>query len=275
MTEIKAADVAKLRNITGLGMMDCKKALTESNGDFNIAIDILRKKGQKVANNRADRNANEGAVLAKTSADGKRVVLITLNCETDFVAKNTDFIAFADSILDLALANKPANIEELRNLKIGAVTIQEEIIAKTGVIGEKVDLSYYAQIDAEHTVAYIHPGNKTCSIAGFNKIVDVNVGKDIVMQIASMAPVAVDKENISEEMIAKELEIGKVLAINEGKDEAMAENIAKGRLTKFFKEATLLNQQFIKDNKITVKEYLASVDKTLKVTAINRYSLTL
>jgi len=275
MTQIKAADVAKLRTLTGSGMMDCKKALEESDGDFNVAIDILRKKGQKVANNRADREASEGAVLAKTSADFKRVVLVTLNCETDFVAKNTDFVAFADTILDLAIAEKPADIEALRNLKLGNVTVQEEIITKTGVIGEKLALSNYVQIDAEYTVAYIHPGNKVCSIAGFNKVIESNVARDIVMQIAAMSPVSIDKEDVTEEMIAKELEIGKALAINEGKDEKMAENIAKGRLAKFFKESTLMNQQFIKDNKITVAEYLHSIDKELKVTGISRYSLTL
>ncbi len=275
MTQVKAADVAKLRNITGSGMMDCKKALEESDGDFNLAIDILRKKGQKVANTRADRESTEGAVIAKASDDEKFVALVTLNCETDFVAKNVDFVAFAESILDVAVQNRPADIDELRNLKIGDITIQEEIINKTGVTGEKLGLSYYAKIEAEYVIAYIHPGNRVCSIAGFNKIIPREAAKDIVMQIAAMSPVAIDKTDVSPEVVAKELEIGKELAINEGKDEKMAENIAKGRLAKFYKESTLLNQQFIKDNKITVGEYLATVDKQVKVTAIARYSLSI
>lgn len=275
MTQIKAADVQKLRTITGSGMMDCKKALEESNGDFDAAIDILRKKGQKVANKRADREASEGAVIAKISADRKHAALIVLNCETDFVAKNDDFVAFAQSILDLALNQLPADLETLKKLNLGSVTVEEEIINRTGVIGEKVDLSVYQLIKAESTVAYIHPGNKLASIAGFNKVVEEHVGKDIVMQIAAMAPIAIDQADVPQADIDKELEIGKELAINEGKDPKMAENIAKGRLSKFFKESTLLNQQFIKDNKITVKEYLQSISKDLTVTSFKRYSLSL
>jgi len=275
MTQIKAADVQKLRTITGSGMMDCKKALEESNGDFDTAIDILRKKGQKVANKRADREASEGAVLANISKDRKHAAMIVLNCETDFVAKNENFVAFAQSILNIAIAELPADLEALKKLKIGSVTIEEEIINRTGVIGEKVELSVYSLITAESTVAYIHPGNKLASIAGFNKVVEESIGKDIVMQIAAMSPIAIDQSDVPQADIDKELEIGKELAINEGKDAKMAENIAKGRLSKFFKESTLLNQQFIKDNKVTVKEYLHSVNKELTVTAFKRFSLSL
>lgn len=275
MSQIKAADVAKLRNITGAGMMDCKKALEESEGDFDKAIEILRKKGQKVANNRADRDATEGVVLAKRSADGKLAAIICLNCETDFVAKNQDFINFAQSILDLAIEKNPATLDELKALQLGPVSVQEEVINKNGVIGEKVDLSYFEKIVAEDTAAYIHQGNKIASIAGFSKKVDVAVGKDIVMQIAAMNPVAVDKADVPQSVIDKEIEIGKEIAMNEGKPAEMAEKIAVGKLNKFFQDSTLMNQAFIKDSKSTVAQYLQNIDKELKVTGLRRFSLSI
>ncbi len=273
MAEIKAADVAKLRNITGAGMMDCKKALQESEGDFDTAIDILRKKGQKVANNRADRAATEGAVIAKTSDDKKKVAIIVLNCETDFVAKNEDFVQFAHEIAATAVSSDATDIDTLKAKAYKNYTIGDEVINKTGVIGEKVDISFVSVIDAAYTVAYIHPGNRVASIAGFSKVIDENAAKNIVMQIAAMAPVAVDKDNVPQSVIDKEIEIGKDLAIQEGKPEAMAEKIAIGRLNKFFAESTLINQQFIKDNKMTVKDYLHSVDKDVKVVDFKRYAL--
>jgi elongation factor Ts len=274
MANITASDVAKLRQMTGAGMMDCKQALTESDGDFEVAVDILRKKGQKVAGKRADREAREGAVLAKVSADRKFAVLTVLNCETDFVAKNEDFVKFARFIIDTAIEKRPANIDELKALPFNKITIADEIMNQTGVIGEKIDLSVYEFIKAEDSVAYIHPGNKLASIAGFSKkVADEQTAKDVVMQIASMAPIAVDKEQVSQKVIDKEIEIGKELAIQEGKPADMAEKIAQGRLGKFFKESTLNNQQFIKDNKITVKEYLVSKDKDLKVTEFRRFTL--
>ncbi len=275
MADIKAADVAKLRAITGAGMMDCKNALIESNGDINEAIDVLRKKGQKVANKRADREASEGAALAKTNADATSGALIVLNCETDFVAKNERFVNFATSILDLALANKPANIDELNSLKLGEHTVAEEVLNHTGVTGEKTELRYYDKIDAAQVITYIHPGNKLAAMIGFSKVIDPLVGRDIAMQIAAMNPVAIDKEDVSQEQINKEIEIGKEQAINEGKTAEMAEKIAVGKLNKFFQESTLLNQQFIKENKITVRQHLQNIDKDVKVVAFRRYSLSI
>lgn len=271
---IKAADVAKLRNMTGAGMMDCKKALTETDGDFEAAVDLLRKKGQKVANKRADREASEGAVLAGVSADNKTASLVVLNCETDFVAKNEDFVKFTKSILDIAIENKPASLDELKTLKIGDKSISEEVTNQTGVIGEKIDLSKFDSISAEHVVAYVHQGNKLVAIAGFNQAdVDNQVARDVAMQIASMNPIAIDKNDIAQEVIDKEIEIGKEQAIQEGKPADLAEKIAMGRLNKFYKESTLLNQQFVKDNKITIKEYLEKASKGLTVTVFRRFSL--
>ena len=274
MVKIKAADVAKLRKMTGAGMMDCKKALQESEGDYEKATDILRKKGQKVASKRADKDALEGLVLAKKSNDEKIAMIISLNCETDFVAKNEDFIKLANSILDTAIKENPANLDELNNLSLGKGTVKDEVINITGIIGEKMELSYFGKIEAEKVVTYIHQDKKVASIAGFNKNnFEEQVGKDIVMQITAMSPIAVDKDGITQDVIDKEIEIGKELAINEGKPEELAEKIAIGRLNKFFKENTLLNQQFVKDNKQTIKEYLQSFDKELTVTTFKRYSI--
>ncbi len=272
--KIKAADVAKLRNMTGAGMVDCKKALAETNCDFDAAVDLLRKKGQKVASKRADREASEGAVLAGVSADNKTASYVVLNCETDFVAKNEDFVKFTKSILEVALESKPNSLDELKELKIGEKTIGDEVTNQTGVIGEKIDLSKFDSITAEHVVAYVHQGNKLAAIAGFNQAnVDAQVAKDVAMQIASMNPIAVDKGDVSQETVDKELEIGKELAIQEGKPADLAEKISKGRLNKFFKENTLLNQDFVKDSKMTIKEYLDKSSKGLTVTEFKRFSL--
>jgi elongation factor Ts len=271
---IKAADVAKLRNMTGAGMMDCKNALTETDGDFEAAVDLLRKKGQKVASKRADREASEGAVLAGVSADNKTAALVVLNCETDFVAKNDDFVKFAKAILDVAIDKKPASLDELKELEVNGKKIADEITNQTGVIGEKIDLSGFETITADHVVAYVHQGNQLASIAGFNQAgIDEQVAKDVAMQIASMSPIAIDKDDIPQEVIDKEIEIGKELAIQEGKPADMAEKIAMGRLNKFYKESTLLNQQFVKDNKISIKEYLNQANKGLTVTSFKRYSV--
>jgi len=276
MAEIKAADVAKLRNMTGAGMMDCKQALTEANGDFELAVDVLRKKGQKVANKRADRTATEGAVIAGTTADNKNGSIIVLNCETDFVAKNEDFVKFAHSILKVALTKNPATLEELLSLDLNGVKISDEITNQIGVIGEKLDLSYFEKISGEYVVAYIHPGNKLASVAGFNQAnINPQVAKDVVMQIAAMNPISIDKGDVPQSVIDKEIEIGKDLAIQEGKPVDMAEKIALGRLNKFYKESTLLNQQFVKDNKITIGEYLNSASKGLTVTSFKRFTLTI
>jgi len=274
MAEIKAADVAKLRKMTGAGLMDCKKALAESNGDFDAAIDILRKKGQKLASKRADREASEGAVLAGTNADNTFGAIVALNCETDFVAKNEDFVKFTNQILQVAIENKPANLAELQEMEVNGQKIADEITNQIGVIGEKLELSYFDFVSGEYVASYIHPGNKLASIAAFNKTgFDQQVGKDVVMQIAAMNPLSIDQDDMPQDVIEKEIEIGKEQAIQEGKPADLAEKIAKGRLNKFFKENTLLNQAFVKDNKKTIKQYLSETDKDLTVTAFKRYSL--
>ncbi len=271
---ITAADVNKLRKQTGAGMMDCKKALVEANGDFEAAVDFLRKKGQKVAAKRGDRDANEGLVIAKT-VDGKRATMIVLNCETDFVAKNEDFGNFANSILDLAIENKPSNLDELKamNYNGGDLTVADKITEEVGKIGEKIDLSAYEVVESDSVIAYNHPGNKLASIVGLNADGVEDAGRDVAMQIAAMNPVSVDRDEVPQEVIDRELEIGKEQAREEGKPEEMLEKIAMGKLNKFFKESTLLNQQFIKDNKQTVKQYLESVNKDLKVTGFKRIAL--
>jgi len=274
MAAISAADVAKLRRVTLAGMMDCKKALEESEGNFDKAIEIIRKKGQAVANKRSDRDATEGVVFSKVTADCKFGAIIVLNSETDFVAKNADFIAFATKILDIALTKKPANLEELISLPLDGGKVGEKIVEYIGIIGEKVELSYYEKIEAAHVQAYIHPGSKLATLVGFTKTgIDVQVYKDVAMQIAAMNPVAVDKDFVSPAIIAQEIEIGKEQARRDGKPEDMLEKIAQGKLTKFFKESTLLNQDFVKDNKMTIRQYLQSANKELTVTDFKRYSL--
>ncbi|MBN2613944.1 MAG: elongation factor Ts [Bacteroidales bacterium] len=275
MAQITAADVSKLRRITGAGMMDCKKALEEAEGNFDKAIEIIRKKGQAVANKRADREASEGVVLAKTTADGTRGAMIVLNCETDFVAKNQDYVALAGKILDVALNNKPADLESLKKLALEDKTVEEKIVEQIGIIGEKIELAYYDQLEDKMVVPYVHPGNKLATMVALNKKVDLQVGKDIAMQVAAMNPVAVDKNDVSPETMAKEKEIGIEQARREGKPENMLEKIAEGKLQKFFKESTLLNQEFTKDSKKTVRQYLQEADKEVSVTAFRRYSLNL
>jgi elongation factor Ts len=276
MTAISSADVAKLRRVTLAGMMDCKKALEESEGNFEKAIEIIRKKGQAIANKRADKVASEGVVLSRASSDGKIGAMIVLNCETDFVAINADFLALANKILDIALANKPANLEELKSLPMDGGKVGEKIIEYVGIIGERLDLSYFEKIEAAHVQTYIHPGNRLAAMVGFTKSgIDVQVYKDIAMQIAAMNPVAVDKDFVSDAVIAQEIEIGKEQARRDGKPEEMLEKIAQGKLVKFFKESTLLNQDFVKDNKMTIKQYLQSFSKELTVTEFRRFTLNL
>jgi len=274
MAEIKAADVAKLRKMTGAGMMDCKNALQEADGDFDKATEIIRKKGQAVANKRADREATEGVVLAKASGDGTKGFIIVLNCETDFVAKNDDFIKFAESILDLALNNQPANLEELNSLSLSGKTVSEAVTEQIGIIGEKLELSFYDKIDAAQVTAYIHPGNKLASMIGLNQAVsNEQVGRDVAMQVAAMSPVALDKDDVPQDIQDKEIEIGKEQARKEGKPEAILEKISMGKLNKFFKENTLLNQDFVKESKKSVKQYLQEIDKELTVTGFVRFGL--
>jgi elongation factor Ts len=272
---ISAGDVNKLRQQTGAGMMDCKKALAEANGDFEAAIDILRKKGQKIAANRQDREAKEGYVYGKVTVDGKRGTVVAVCCETDFVAKNADFIKYGESILNLALNSNPANIDELKSLKLTDRTVGESLLDQMGKIGEKIDVVDFQVVTGEKVIIYNHPGNKLTSIIGFNSA-PANIdeaGKDVAMQIAAMAPVAIDKEDVDPKMLEREIEIGKEQARQEGKPENMIEKIAMGKLNKFYNEYTLLNQVFIKDEKKTIRQYLADIDKNLKIVSFKRVKL--
>lgn len=274
MVQITAVEVIKLRKTTGAGMMNCKKALQEASGDFEKAIEIIRKKGQAVANKRADREAGEGVVLAKISSDSTRGAMVVLNCETDFVARNEDFIHFAQTILDIAIDKNPSSLEELKKLQINGVTIADEVINKIGIIGEKLELSYFDRIEAPKVISYIHPGNKLATLVGLNlEKVEQQVAKDIAMQVAAMNPIAIDRDNVSQKDIDKEIEIGKEQARRDGKPENLLDKIALGKLEKFFKEFTLMNQAFIKDNKKSIKQYLKETDPNLTVTDFKRYSL--
>lgn len=268
------ADVVKLRKATGAGMMDCKNALTEAEGNFDRAVEIIRERGKLVASKRADRDATEGVVLAKVTEDNKFGALVVLNCETDFVAKNENFIGFTAKILDLALENKPASLEELKELVMEGRSIAKHVTEQTGIIGEKLDLSYYGKVEAETVVPYIHPGNKLATLVGFNQAgLDIQVGKDVAMQVAAMNPVAVNRESVPQTTIEKELEIAKEKFRLEGKPEAMLDKIAQGALQKWFSESTLLEQSFIKDGKISVKQYLTGIEKNLTATAFERFAL--
>jgi elongation factor Ts len=274
MSNIGAADVAKLRRLTGAGMMDCKKALEEAAGDFEKAQELIRKRGQAIANKRSDREASEGVVLAKTTADGKTGMMIALNCETDFVAKNADFIALGNKILDAALKAAPADLEALKNTLVDGKKAAELVLEKSGITGEKFELSYFDKLTAPVVQAYIHAGNKLATLVGFTKPgIDTQVYKDVAMQVAAMNPVSVDKDDVPAKILAQELEIGREQARREGKPEDMLEKIAQGKLNKFFKESTLMNQEFIKDSKLSVRQYLESKNKELRATAFLRYSL--
>lgn len=273
--QISASDVNKLRQQTGAGMMDCKKALIEANGDFQAAIDYLRKKGAKVAASRQDRDSNEGVVIAKTTTDGKKGIIIELNCETDFVAKNADFIAFGESIADTAVAQAPASLDALKQLEINGVKIADLLLDQTGKIGEKIDVSKYETVEAEKVVAYIHGNYRLGVLVGLSGAVDgaEDAGKDVAMQIAAMNPVAIDKSDVDVETIEHELEIAKEQIRAEGKPEEMVEKIAQGKLNKFYKESTLLNQEFVKDSSKNIGQFLDSVSKGLTVTVFKRIQL--
>ena len=276
---ISATEVATLRKMTGAGMMDCKKALEEANGDYEQAVAIIRKKGQLVASKRADRDATEGCVIAKVSADAEKGVLTVLSCETDFVAKGADFVKFTEDIANEALNTGATNLDVVKQLTVNGISVAEGVNEKVAIIGEKIDVTFFNSIEAAEVVAYIHPGNKLACLVGFNKkLNDPQTGRDIAMQVAAMAPVAVDKESVPAEVVAKEREIAidqtRIDPKNEGKPEAMIEKIAQGRLEKFFKEMTLLNQEFIKDGKLTIAEYIKQADKDLKVTGFVRFTLS-
>lgn len=273
---ITAQEVNKLRQMTGAGMMDCKKALVESDGDFDKAIEILRKKGQKVSAKRADRETNEGSVFVKTSDDGSTAVVVALGCETDFVAKNDDFQKLGQEILGIAFDSKPTSKDELKALKTGDLTIGDKITELIGKIGEKIDVVAFEVLSAEQVVTYIHAGSKLAVLVALKGTAGNDVseaGKDVGMQIAAMRPVAVDKDGVDASIVEQELKIGREQAIAEGKPEHILDKIAEGKLNKFFKDNTLLNQAFVKDNSMTVAKYLDSVVKGLTVESFKRVSV--
>jgi elongation factor Ts len=275
MSAISASDVKKLRDMTGAGMMDCKKALAEAGGDFDKAVEVLRKQGQKLSAKRADREATEGVVLALVNDDRNRGVIIKLSSETDFVAKNEDFVKLAQEFAEIALEKFPASTEELLALPYKNITIGDKITEQVGVIGEKIELAAYERLEGEMVAPYIHMGNKAGVLIGLSKADEsfFEPGRAVAMQVAAMRPVAVDEDGVDATIVEKEIEIGKEQARNEGKPEAMLEKIALGKLKKFYKESTLLNQQFVRDNKQSVSEYLRSFDPDLTVTAFKHVEL--
>jgi elongation factor Ts len=273
---ITAADVNKLRQMTGAGMMDCKKALVESNGNMDEAVDFLRKKGAKISASRADRDAKDGAIIAKTSADNKTGVIVQLSCETDFVAKNEDFVAFTHRLAEIALANNPATIEELKALPMDGLTVADKITEQVGKIGEKIDVVKYEIVKGENIIAYIHAGNRLSVLVELNHApseANIAAGKDTAMQIAALNPIAVDKDGVDTTIIERELEIAKDQVRAEGKPENMIEKIAQGKLGKFYKDSTLLNQEFVKDSSKTVAQMLDAVESGLTVKMFKRISL--
>ena len=273
---ITAQDVNKLRQMTGAGMMDCKKALTEADGDFENAVDILRKKGQKVSASRADRETKEGLVVTRLTNGNAKGILLSLTCETDFVAKNEGFGAFANSLIDLAVSNGSTTTAEVLALPMEGSTIAEKIIEMTGKIGEKIEISHYEVVNADQVVSYVHSNGKLGVLVGLVNTSGNNVeeaGKDVAMQIAAMNPVAVDKDGVDATTIEREIEIGKEQARAEGKPEDMLEKIALGKLQKFYKESTLLSQQFVKDNSKSIAQYLEGVNKGLTVNTFKRISI--
>ena len=276
MTNISASDINKLRQMTGAGMMDCKKALNETNGDFEAAIDFLRKKGQKISSSRADRKASEGAVIALTNESRTKGVVIELNCETDFVAKNDDFVKTAREIAQAAIDNEPADLDALNAMSIGGTAISQRLLDDMAKIGEKIEVSKYEIVKGENVVAYIHAGNRLGVLVEMtNAPSEANLlaGKDAAMQIAAMNPVAVDRSDVDANTVAREMEIGREQARAEGKPEAMLDKIAEGKLQKFYKESTLLNQDFVKDPSRTVGKMLSDTEPGLVVKRFVRIAL--
>jgi elongation factor Ts len=275
---VSATEVAKLRKMTGAGMMDCKKALEESGGDYEQAVAIIRKKGQLVASKRADREATEGCVIAKVSADATRGVLTVLSCETDFVAKGADFIKFTEDVAGAALKGGATGVDDVKRLDVNGISVAEGVNEKVAVIGEKIELTFFDSLEAAEVVAYIHPGNKLACLVGFNKkLNNPQTGRDVAMQVAAMNPVAVDRESVPDDVVDREMDIAAEQAKNDpknaGKPAEMIQKIAQGKLEKFYKEMTLINQEFIKDGKKTVSDYMKEADKDLKVTGFIRFSL--
>ena len=273
MVKVTAQEVNALRQMTGAGMMDCKRALEESEGDIDLAIDILRKKGQKVAAKRGDREAKEGYVTARINSAGNIGYVFSVNCETDFVAKNADFQAFAEKIMDAVISKDPKTVEEANSLNYeGTRTVADVINEQTGKIGEKIEIGSFERLEGNSLAIYVHPGNQVVTMVATNKA-NLTIARDVAMQAAAMAPIALDEDQVPQSVLDKELEIGKDLAIQEGKPEAMAENISKGRLSKFLKENTLLNQMFVKDNKLSIKQYVKQAGDGLEVTGFRRVSI--
>ena len=268
---ITAADINKLRQSTGAGMLDCRKALTESNGDFEAAIDWLRKQGQKVAAKRSDRESKEGVILAKTTSDNKTGMIVCISCETDFVSKNAEFVAFSQSIMDAAIANNVTSVEALNEVEINGAKVAELINDKLAAIGEKIAIKL-ERVEADYVASYIHGANRMGVLVGFNKDAG-DAGKDVAMQIAAMNPLAIDETSISPETIARERDIAIEQIKAEGKPAEMAEKIAVGKVNKFFKDNTLMAQAFVKDNSKSVSDYLKSVNADLKVTEFKRIAL--
>ncbi|WPP49033.1 translation elongation factor Ts [Catalinimonas niigatensis] len=273
---ITAQDVNKLRQMTGAGMMDCKKALVEADGDFDKAVEILRKKGQKISASRSDRETNEGSVFVKSSDDLKEAVLISLNCETDFVGKNEEFQQAGNSILEVAFKEKPASIEELKKLKLGDLTIEEKLTELVGKIGEKIDIGAYERLSGDMVVSYIHSGSRLGVLVALANVGGdaEEAGRDIGMQIAAMNPVALDKDQVDQSTIDRELEIGREQARAEGKPDNIIDKIAEGKLNKFYKDNTLVNQAYVKEPSMSVAQYLDSVNKGMKVIAFKRVSVS-
>jgi len=271
-TTITASEINKLRQQTGAGMMDCRKALVESNGDFEAAIDYLRKKGQKVAALRGDREAKEGVVIAQTAEDNKIGYIINVSCETDFVSKNAEYIAFAQLLMDAAIANDVNSAEELNSVKIGDETIADKLNEQVAKIGEKISVSRFEKIEAPYVASYIHGNYRMGVLVALNKE-NGEAGKDVAMQIAAMNPIAIDQSSVPAETVERERNIAIEQIKAEGKPAEMAEKIAAGKINKFFKESTLLAQAFVKDGNKSVADYLKSVDPELKVLGFRRVAL--
>ena len=269
---ITAADINKLRQSTGAGMLDCRKALTESNGDFEAAIDWLRKQGQKVAAKRSDREAKEGVIIAQTTADNKSGIVLCISCETDFVSKNAEFVAFAQSIADAAIANNVKTAEELNTVTVNGATVEQMINDKLAAIGEKIAVSKFERVEAPYVASYIHGANRMGVLVSMTKEA-ADAGKDVAMQIAAMNPLAVDETSISQETKDREKAIAIEMIKAEGKPAEKAEKIADGKMNKFFKDNTLMAQAFVKDNSKSVADYLKSIDAELKVTDFRRVAL--
>lgn len=271
--QVKAAEVSKLRKTTGAGMMDCKKALVEAEGDFDKAIEILRKKGQKVAAKRADRETTEGAVIAVTSQDNKKGVIVTLGCETDFVAKNEDFVALTTHLAKHALGF--ATKEEFMSSDLDGMTVEAKLTEQTGVIGEKLDLKSFEVLEAPFVGSYIHNGNKIAALVGLSESFDqaAETAKNVSMQVAAMSPIALNEDAVDAAVIEKEIEIAKDQLRQEGKPEAMLDKIAQGKIRKFFKENTLVNQEYIMGEKQSVKDYLKSVKEGVDIVGYKRVAL--